>query len=95
MDPTDCLIIHEPSVIRGISLKVLLRLASASLLPPPAKNLARSSRASEFQTRFKQNTARGTVSCLTLADPAGLKTEPLTWYCLLRTWWIPALETHG
>ena len=39
MVPTDCLMIQEPLVTRGMSLKVLLRRASASLLSPPARNL--------------------------------------------------------
>lgn len=37
--PTDCLMIQEPCVTRGISLNVLLRRAIAALLSPPAKNL--------------------------------------------------------
>ncbi len=39
MVPTDCLMIQEPLVTRGMSLKVLLRRACASLLSPPARNL--------------------------------------------------------
>ena len=39
MVPTDCLMIQEPLVTRGMSLKVLLRRVCASLLSPPARNL--------------------------------------------------------
>ena len=39
MVPTDCLMIQEPLVTRGMSLKVLLRRVWASLLSPPARNL--------------------------------------------------------
>ena len=37
--PTDCLMIQEPLVTRGMSLKVLLRRVCASRLSPPARNL--------------------------------------------------------
>lgn len=48
MVPTDCLMIQEPLVTRGMSLKVLLRRVCASLLSPPARNLPmRPSRSAE------------------------------------------------
>ena len=44
--PTDCLMIQLPSLMRGISLNVLLRRVIASRPSPPARNLAQYSRIS-------------------------------------------------